>query len=63
LGEIDAVFEWLQRAIDDRDVHILLLPCKPIWDGMRNEPRFLELPADALGMTGLPWWIRAGQPQ
>ena len=40
LGEINATFEWLDRAIEERDVHNLVLPCKPIWDGIRSDPRF-----------------------
>ena len=43
LGEIDAVFHWLHRAVEDRDVHILVLPCKPIWDGIREDSRFVAL--------------------
>lgn len=43
LGETAAVFEWLEQAIEDRDVHILLLPSKPIWDGLRRDPRFQGL--------------------
>ena len=34
------MFEWLNCALEERDLHILLLPCKPIWDGIRNDPRF-----------------------
>jgi serine/threonine-protein kinase len=43
LGEHDAAFERLERAIEDRDSHILILPCKPIWDGIRGDPRFRAL--------------------
>jgi TolB-like protein/Flp pilus assembly protein TadD len=43
LGETEAVFEWLGRAIEERDPHILDLPCKPLWDGLRSDPRFTEL--------------------
>jgi serine/threonine-protein kinase len=43
LGDTDAVFEWLDRAIDERDPGILDLPCKPIWDTVRNDPRFATL--------------------
>ena len=43
LGETDAVFEWLDRAVDERDPPILDLPCKPIWDGVREDPRFTAL--------------------
>lgn len=43
LGETDAALEWLDRAIDERDPHILDIPCKPIWDGVRDNPRFTAL--------------------
>ena len=43
LGETDAAFEWLDRAVEERDIHILDLPCKPIWDGLRADPRFTAL--------------------
>ena len=43
LGEVDAAFEWLDRAVDEHDPHILDLPCKPIWDGLRPDPRFAAL--------------------
>jgi serine/threonine-protein kinase len=43
LGETDAVFEWLDRAVDARDPLILDLPCKPIWDAVRNDARFSAL--------------------
>ena len=35
LGDIDATFECLDRALENRDPHILDLPCKPIWDVLR----------------------------
>ena len=40
LGEPDAVFEWLDRAYADRDVHLLFLPVDPKWDSYRVAPRF-----------------------
>lgn len=43
LGEIDAAFECLDRSIEARDIHILDLPCKPIWDALRGDPRFAAL--------------------
>jgi serine/threonine-protein kinase len=43
LGETDAVFQWLERAVEQRDPLILDLPCKPIWDGVRHDPRFEAL--------------------
>jgi TolB-like protein len=43
LGETNAVFEWLDRAVEERDPLLLDLPGKPIWDGIRDDPRFTAL--------------------
>ncbi len=43
LGETDAMFEWLDRAVEERDAGILDLPGKPIWDVVRQDPRFTAL--------------------
>ncbi|MCW5981122.1 MAG: tetratricopeptide repeat protein [Bryobacteraceae bacterium] len=43
LGEIDAAFEWLDRAIDERDVNILHFAVKPVYDPIRADPRFHAL--------------------
>jgi serine/threonine-protein kinase len=43
LGETDAAFEWLKCAVEERDPAILDLPCKPIWDQVRSDPRFTAL--------------------
>lgn len=43
LGELDAVFEWLNRAIDEREPQMLHLPAKPIYDPLRADPRFPAL--------------------
>jgi hypothetical protein len=40
LGERDAVFEWLDRAYEARDVHLIFLPVDPKWDAYRADPRF-----------------------
>jgi len=40
LGEVDEAFQWLDRAIDVRDPHILHLPAKPVYDRLRGDPRF-----------------------
>jgi tetratricopeptide (TPR) repeat protein len=40
LGDVDAVFEWLDRAYDARDVHLLYLPMDPKWDPFRDDRRF-----------------------
>ncbi len=43
LGEFDTAFEWLDRAVDERDVHILHLTVKPVYDPIRTDPRFHSL--------------------
>jgi hypothetical protein len=45
LGERDAVFEWLGKAYDARDVHLIYLPVDPKWDPYRADPRFGALVA------------------
>lgn len=42
LGD-DRVFEWLDRAIDARDPIVTHLPSMPIYDPIRNDPRFQVL--------------------
>jgi TolB-like protein/DNA-binding winged helix-turn-helix (wHTH) protein/Flp pilus assembly protein TadD len=43
LGERDAVFEWLDRAYEARDVHLIFLPVDAKWDDYRQDPRFATL--------------------
>jgi adenylate cyclase len=43
LGEFDDAFEWLDRAIEVRDPHILHLPVKPVYDRLRGDARFDRL--------------------
>jgi tetratricopeptide (TPR) repeat protein len=43
LGERDAMFEWLGRAYDARDVHLIYLPVDPKWDVYRADTRFEAL--------------------
>ena len=43
LDERDAVFEWLARASDARDVHLVFLTVDSKWDPYRGDPRFQAL--------------------
>jgi TolB-like protein/DNA-binding winged helix-turn-helix (wHTH) protein/Flp pilus assembly protein TadD len=45
LDERDATFEWLERAYEARDVHLVFLPVDPRWDAYRSDPRFTALVA------------------
>ena len=43
LGNREAVFEWLARALTTRDVHLIYLPVDPKWDAYVTDPRFQDL--------------------
>jgi hypothetical protein len=43
LGETDAAFEWLDRAIDARDPLIMPIKSFPYLDPLRRDPRFTAL--------------------
>ena len=43
LREWDAAFEWLGRAYDVRDTHLIFLTVDPKWDPVRADPRFRDL--------------------
>jgi DNA-binding winged helix-turn-helix (wHTH) protein/TolB-like protein/Flp pilus assembly protein TadD len=47
LGEREAVFEWLEKALEVRDVHLVFLPVDAKWDPWREDPRFRSLLARA----------------
>jgi tetratricopeptide (TPR) repeat protein len=34
---------WLERAYDERDVHMVFLGVEPKWDTLRTDPRFVSL--------------------
>ena len=51
LGDMDEAFLWLDRAVDDHDVHLAMLPMEPKWDALRAHPRFAEI----LRTCGLPY--------
>ena len=43
LGDANAVFAWLDRAYDARDVHLMFLTVDAKWDRYRDDPRFASL--------------------
>lgn len=43
LGQQDQALDWLDRARDAHDVHLVLLPVDPKWDAFRSDDRFLAL--------------------
>ena len=43
LGEIDAAFEWLDRAVTDAPYTLLNLKLYPWYDPLRADPRFADL--------------------
>lgn len=51
LREDDEVFAWLDRAVEDHDVHLAMLHTEPKWDGVRGDRRFGEV----LRRCGLPF--------
>jgi TolB-like protein/Tfp pilus assembly protein PilF len=42
LNDDDTAFQWLERALDERDVHLIYLPFDPKWDRLREDCRFLD---------------------
>lgn len=43
LDEIDVAFEWLDRAVAARDVHLIFVPVDPKWDHLRLDARLRDL--------------------
>ncbi len=43
LGERNEALTLLERAVDARDVDCVFLKVAPVWNNLRNEPRFIEL--------------------
>ena len=43
LLEIDAAFEWLDRAFEERDGSLILVTASPEFDPLRSDPRFRAL--------------------
>ena len=43
LGDKDATFAWLERALAAHDVHLMFLTVDPKWDPLRDDPRFKSI--------------------
>jgi eukaryotic-like serine/threonine-protein kinase len=43
LGEKDEVFQWLDKAYDERSVRLINIAVHPRWASLRNDPRFVAL--------------------
>ncbi len=43
LGNADEAFSWLEKAFEQRDVHLIFLPVDPKWNPFRQDPRFQNL--------------------
>ena len=43
LGEKSKALDWLEKCYEEQDVECLSFKIDPIYDSIRNEPRFQEL--------------------
>ena len=43
LNDLDAMFEWMNRAIDAHDPFVIPLPGYPVLDRIRTDPRYPPL--------------------
>jgi serine/threonine protein kinase/tetratricopeptide (TPR) repeat protein len=43
LGDKNQAFDWLQKAYEDRSAGLLYLKVDPAFDGVRSDPRFIDL--------------------
>jgi hypothetical protein len=43
LGERDAAFQWLDRAFEAHDVHLVLIGVDSKWDAFRSDGRLVAL--------------------
>jgi DNA-binding winged helix-turn-helix (wHTH) protein/TolB-like protein/Tfp pilus assembly protein PilF len=43
LGDTDNALKWLERALEERDAHLVQIAVEPRWDSLRANSRFQEL--------------------
>lgn len=43
LGDKEPAFAWLQKAADGQQADLVSIKIEPVFDGLRNDPRFAEL--------------------
>jgi serine/threonine protein kinase len=43
LGEKDEAFAWLEKGFEERAFQMQYLKVEPRWDGLRSDPRFVDL--------------------
>lgn len=53
LGEVDAMFDWLGRCVEERDALMPWMKFVPCFDHLRADPRFDAL-LQKIGLEGLP---------
>jgi len=40
---LEQAFAWLDKAVEDRSFFLIWLKVEPLFDGLRDEPRFNNL--------------------
>ena len=43
LGDRDEAFKWLEKAVENKEADIPWLKVAPVWDNLRDDPRFAEI--------------------
>ncbi len=43
LGESGKALEWLEKVYEQKDPKMTFLKVSPVWNNLRNEPRFIKL--------------------
>jgi hypothetical protein len=52
LGDREAAFTWLDRAVDTRGVGLIFLAVEPMYESLRSDPRFQQL-VRRIGLGGV----------